>query len=82
METLAHGDLKTEGIEVVRRDGRLYVRCDAGAHTVQWREDEISEEEFRHIVTGSEICAQVLLQIQRRLLASGIDVYKSNWSPK
>jgi hypothetical protein len=81
METLVHGSLKDEGLEVVRRDERLFLRCDAGAHTVEWREDEISEDEFQRIAAGGTSCTRVLLEIQRRLIANGIDAYRSNWSP-
>ena len=81
METLVYGSLKNEGLEVVRRDDRLFLRCNAGAHTIEWREDEISEDEFQRVVAGGASCNRVLLEIQRRLIARDIDAFKSNWNP-
>jgi hypothetical protein len=34
------------GIEVLKRDGRFFIRYDAGEVAIQMREDEISGEEF------------------------------------
>lgn len=80
MESIVYGSL-SQGLEVANRDGRLYVRLDAGSHMIQWREDEITESEFGRIIEGGASCTRALLDIQQRLLASGVDVHRSNWSP-
>lgn len=81
-EENAFGNLGKIEFEVVRRNGKLYARYDAGSHHVRWREDEISEAEFAEIVVSEERRNKQLFKIQRRLLDAGIDAYKSNWSPK
>jgi hypothetical protein len=73
--------LEEDGIEIVRRDDHYYVRYDAGAHQICWREDEISEEDAVKIKTGRTGEYEVMLGLQKRLLASGIDPYVSNWTP-
>jgi hypothetical protein len=80
METVVYGSMM-EGLEVVRRAGRLFVRYDAGGHLVQWREDEITEGELALLSAGRGYWTHALLQIEKRLLASGVDPYKSNWEP-
>ena len=81
METLLHGSLTNEGLEVVQRDAHYFVRYDAGSHLVQWREDEITEEEFRQVADSKESCVKVMFEIQKRLIATGVDPYTSNWNP-
>lgn len=79
MEEKIYGDLDSEGIEIVLRDGRLFVRYDAGAHQVVWREDEISQTDLGHIRRGQEAEYSVLLELQRRIERSGGNPYLSNW---
>jgi len=81
METHEYGSISSEGLEIVRRDGRLLVRYDAGAHFAQWREDEITEEEYDGLLSDGRGSNRTLLEIQRRLEKAGVDPYKSNWSP-
>jgi hypothetical protein len=70
------------GLDVVRREGRLFVRYDAGAHAVKWREDEITEDEFRRITAGPpDSVRRILIEIENRLIERGIDPYESNWEP-
>ena len=82
METVIWGKLQHDGIEVVRREGQLFVRYDAGAHMAQWREDEITEDEFHGLTVGTTSCSRTMLEIQKRLIASGVDPYQSNWNPE
>ncbi len=79
--TVRELSLEEDGIEIVKRDNRYYVRYDAGAHQVCWREDEISEEEAEKVKSGKAVEYDVIIELQRRLIASGIDPYVSNWSP-
>lgn len=65
-------------LTVILRQGKYFVRYDAGAHQEIWREDEISESELGELKSGRDGRYNVLLKIQRRL---GFDVNKSNWSP-
>ncbi len=81
MKKPIYGNLANEGLEVVQRDGRLYMRCDAGAHSCQWREDEINQDEFDQLQDSSQSTSKVMLDIQERLITEGIDPYISNWNP-
>lgn len=81
METHVYGSMATEGREIIRREGRLYVRYDAGAHFPRWREDEITEEEYKGISADAGGSNRTLLKIQRRLEEAGTDPYRSNWVP-
>jgi hypothetical protein len=71
-------ELKTDYMEVVRRQGRYFVRYDAGAHQPVWREDEINEQDAVTIGSGGPGEYDVLLRLQRRL---GLQAYTSNWQP-
>jgi hypothetical protein len=66
---------------VVNRDGRHFVRYDAGAHVIAWREDEITEQEFMSIKQGGATEHQAILAMQRRLELSGVNPYCQNWAP-
>ena len=81
MEKRVFGNLSQEGLEVVERDARYFVRYDAGAHQVAWREDEISMEEFAQLRSSRPGEYQTIIALQRRLQAGGIDPYKQNWQP-
>jgi hypothetical protein len=81
-EERVFGNLGKIEFEVVRRDEKLYARYDAGSHHVQWREDEISEAEFSEIIASEAQRNAELFRVQKRLLDSGIEAYKSNWSPE
>jgi hypothetical protein len=78
METIVY---RYNCLDVVRRDGRLFVHYDAGGHLILWREDEITEQEFQRLIAGPESMTKVMLEIQARLIAQGIDPYRSNWTP-
>jgi len=71
--------LSTNGVEVVLRDGQYFIRYDAGAHQVAWREDEISAEQAGQVQSGKIGVSQVLAELQCRL---GTDAYISNWNPE
>lgn len=81
MEKEGYGTLSIDGIEVVVRGNRYFLRYDAGAHMVVWREDEISASELDAIKKGGIDERQAMLDIQKRLLRDGIDPYQSNWQP-
>ena len=81
-EVIRFGNLQEIGVEVVERDGRLFVRYDAGAHQVAWREDEINKQEFDGIAGSAELQNETMLAIQRRLEATGTDPYQANWTPR
>jgi hypothetical protein len=72
---------KSQGIEVVVRDGRYFVRYDAGAHQVVWREDELTESELESIKLGGSMQMQAMFHLQRRLEQCGINPYLQNWAP-
>lgn len=71
-------ELQQDCLEVVKRDGRFYVRYDAGAQQMVWREDEVTEAEATKIASGRAGEYEVIISIQKRL---GSDAYKSNWTP-
>lgn len=81
MDTVVHGSLAEEGLEVVLRGGRYFVRYDAGTHAVQWREDEISPQELERLRLGGEDEYRVIIELQKRLEAVGENPYQQNWGP-
>ncbi len=68
-------------LEIIRRGGQYYLRCNAGTHNEAWREDEISEQEVAKIKSGSAGRYEAMIGLQKRLISSGIDPYISNWTP-
>jgi hypothetical protein len=66
------------GLEIFQEDSRFFVRYDAGAHMVVPRLDEISKEDAELAMTGPAAAEQVLLSLQKRLQAAGMDPYKTN----
>ena len=82
MVKIVFGSLRDEGLEVVLREGRHYVRYDAGAHVIVWREDEITDSELQAIMQGGEQAHKAMLQMQRRLEQSGVNPYVQNWAPQ
>lgn len=80
METTIYGST-AEGLEVVSRDGCLYLHYDAGAHQVAWREGEITEAKFSLIAAGGNSEHQGVLKVQQRLIALGANPYVQNWQP-
>lgn len=71
-------ELATDCLEVVRRGDRYFVRYDAGAHQMAWREDEISEPDAKRVGSGKVGEYDVITRLQRRL---GLDANISNWTP-
>ena len=69
------------GMEIVSRGDAYFVRYDAGAHQVYWREDQISREELEQIKSGKTGQYDVFLALQKRIISLGEDPYKSNWIP-
>lgn len=73
------------GIRVVERKSKLYLRYDIGTHCTIFREDEITQEEFAIILKDKDNrfqkdTVQVLYGIADRLKSQGIDPHKSNYS--
>lgn len=74
-------DIKLFGCHVVqifRRNDRLFVRYDAGAHQIAIREDEISEAELDQAMLGPEQALQMLFNLEKRLVKNGENPYVSN----
>ena len=64
MEKIIHTD---SGCSVIAKDGKYYVRYDAGGFVVQMREDEISEEEALKCKSSSQGLYEVLLACEARI---------------
>lgn len=71
-------ELQRDCLEVIKRGDRYYVRYDAGAQQMIWREDEVTEDEVKKIAEGRAGEYEVIARLQKRL---GADAYKSNWMP-
>lgn len=76
-EKLFDLELDKDNLEVVRRGDRYFVRYDAGAHQMAWR-DEISEQDAMNIGSGKAGEYEVIVRLQTRL---GLDAHTSNWRP-
>ena len=81
MEEVVFGSLESEGLEIICRSGRYFVRYDAGAHNVAWREDEITELEVASIRSGRPAEHEAMLGLQKRREEAGINPYEQNWAP-
>jgi hypothetical protein len=77
-EKLFGPELDKDNLEVVRRGDRYFVRYDAGAHQIAWREDGISEQDAITIGPGKTGEYDVIVRLQTRL---GLDANTSNWLP-
>ena len=82
MEIVKFGFVSQGSVQIVERNSKLFIRYDAGAHQVVWREDEISKEEFLIIKQNEENIEPVLFKLQDRLIKSGIVPNVSNWNPE
>jgi hypothetical protein len=67
MEGCVFGSLMQDGLEVVERQGHYFVRYDAGAHQVAWREDEITIREFEQIKDVPHGQYEAIIGLQKRL---------------
>ena len=67
-----------DGVAVLKDGSKYYVRYDAGAHQVAIREDEISEDEAKQVMSGTAEATRVLFALQKRLTLAGVDPYASN----
>jgi hypothetical protein len=74
-----YGEVSQGSVQVVERESKYFIRYDAGAHLVVWREDEISKEEVSSIIHNEAEIEEILLKLQRRLIKNGINPYVSNW---
>lgn len=69
-----------DGIEIRRLLDRYFIRYDAGAHQIELREDEIMLDEAEEAMASPAGASNVLIRLQKRLLAIGSDPYRSNLS--
>jgi hypothetical protein len=81
MEIRVYGDINAEGLEVVCRSDRYFVRYDAGAHQMAWREDEITADEFKRLSASRSNEYEVIVGLQQRLRNQGEDPNCQNWGP-
>lgn len=70
-----------EDLFVFDRDGSLFLRYDAGAHQVALKEDEITMEDAKRVMSSKQEATKVLFELQERLEAAGIKPYESNVLP-
>jgi hypothetical protein len=70
-----------DGLVVSQMGIKFYVQYDAGAHQIAMREDEISEEDARRIMSSPAEANKVLFELQKRLMEAGVDPYVSNINP-
>ena len=75
------GEVSEGTVQVIERDDKYFIRYDAGAHQVVWREDEISRQDANAIVNNNKNVEDVLIELQAQLLSKGIKPYISNWDP-
>lgn len=66
------------GLKIIKRQSALYVRYGVDELAVFAREDSISEVETNRTKHGESDACEVLLAIQQRLIAAGIDPYVPN----
>ena len=82
MENRIYGSLSEQGLEVIERDGKYFVRYDAGGLQSAWREDELSLKEFQRLSTSPQDEYHVINGLQKRIRARGEDPNMQNWSPE
>jgi hypothetical protein len=69
-------------VEIWYKDGKYLLRYDAGSHTVEYREDEISKEEVDFALISKSNLISLLWKLQERLIKSGVSPYVSNMPDK
>lgn len=81
MEKVIYGNFYSEGLELIERNEKYYVRYDAGAHQEALREDELSKDEAMKLQRGKKEEYEVIIAMQARLKASGKNPHEQNWYP-
>lgn len=66
-----------DGLVVSKSGAKYYVKYDAGAHQIAMREDEISEEDAKLLMTNPAEATSVLFKLQKNLTQTGFDPYVS-----
>jgi hypothetical protein len=66
------------GIEIYKRNDVLFINYDAGGIASAMREDIITATEAAQAMLSGNDAYLVLIAIEKRLIASGIDPYVSN----
>lgn len=54
------------GVEVIRKEGAIYIRYDAGEIVPKFVESQITEEEFYKAIKSPQDAYEVILSIQKR----------------
>lgn len=67
-------------LEIRRHGEHYFVRYDVGSIATVMREDEISREEALQAARGADEAAALLQALRARLVAEGVDPYRSNLS--
>lgn len=62
----------SDGLLTAKNGDHFYIKYDAGAHQIVIREDEITEEEARRIMSSPAEATKVLFELQQRLIQAGI----------
>jgi hypothetical protein len=65
-------------VSIEKRLNHFFIRYDAGAHQIEMREDEITENEFEQILANPAMIEIILISLQNRISNSGRNPYKSN----
>jgi hypothetical protein len=65
-------------LRIYEDQGRFFALYDAGSHQVAMRKDELTKAEADRATQSREDAIQVLFDLQKRLLAAGVDPYVSN----
>lgn len=65
--------------EIVRRNGRYFVRYDCGSHVPVWREDEITKDQARQAMLGPMHLSNMILALQNDLTAKGVEWSVENY---
>lgn len=69
---------KDDNVRVEAIGSDFFITYDAGAHQIEMRRDNITAAEAQHIAADPAAINTILIDLQKRLTASGINPYKSN----
>jgi hypothetical protein len=69
---------KDDGVIVSSENGKYHIQYDAGSHQIAMRKDEISKDDAENLAADPATIEDILFSLQKRLIAQGIDPYKSN----
>lgn len=69
------------GCEIWHHEGHYLARYDCGAHVSRWRDDALSPAEALHGLLGAKHFTFMVIALQARLKAAGIDPYTGSHTP-